>query len=384
MPKLVNPLARRKTTPSPFSAHQRKKPGVRKASAIEKEAATDRLQDNGLVPSLAPSGVAQAVVSLIRHAQEQMWDEIPEPSGMGSERISEVLRFRASVPRIVSLAHLHALSVSSTDTERELAALVARGVVRKVTIPGRGKGGAAVGDGVVLVEDWKARVSSDGNLEDEVKAKYITLLNSHPTSTTASTFTLQQSEIQALVRAGYLTNPAALTNATSLFASPSASASLLSTAGSSNPTGTLAAIGGYGALHEAGGTIKSQSQQHKHPEHNRLSQEMTLSLPSTGAYLKLLTTTRLHLLSLLKQISPRHKECTIDLLKEKWEGNVLGDAVSRAKRARGEWTGVLAGKTRKWREFCGLRFEWVLAECVGSGLVEVFDSGVGVWGVRGR
>ena len=109
---------------------------------------------------------------------------------------------------------------------------------------------------------------------------------------------------------------------------------------------------------------------------------MTFSLPSTGVYLKLLTSARLHLLALLKQISPRYKEATMELLKEKWDGNIPNDAASRAKRARGEWTGVLPGKTKKWKDFYGLEFEWVLEECVGSGLAEIFDTGsVGI-GVR--
>ena len=112
-------------------------------------------------------------------------------------------------------------------------------------------------------------------------------------------------------------------------------------------------------------------------------QTMTFSLPATGAYLKLLTNARQHLLALLRALSPRHKEATYDLLREKWEGNTPTDAASKKKRERGEWTGVLPGKTRKWREFYGLRFEWVLAECVGSGLVEVFETGSVGWAVRG-
>jgi hypothetical protein len=109
---------------------------------------------------------------------------------------------------------------------------------------------------------------------------------------------------------------------------------------------------------------------------------MTLSLPSTGAYLKLLTNARQQLLNLLKQISPRYRESTLELLREKWDGNIPTDAASRAKRMRGEGSAVLPGKTKKWKEFWGLEFDWVLAECVGSGLVELFETGsVGI-GVR--
>ncbi len=72
----------------------------------------------------------------------------------------------------------------------------------------------------------------------------------------------------------------------------------------------------------------------------------------------------------------------MELLKEKWDGNIPNDATSRAKRARGEWTGVLPGRTKKWKEFYGLEFEWVLAECVGAGVVECFDTGSVGWGIR--
>lgn len=72
-----------------------------------------------------------------------------------------------------------------------------------------------------------------------------------------------------------------------------------------------------------------------------------------------------------------------DLLRERWDGNVLGeDQVTRAKRARGEWTGVLAGRTKKWKAFYGMRFEWILEEALGSGGVECFDTGTGGLGVR--
>ncbi|EMC91066.1 hypothetical protein BAUCODRAFT_152365 [Baudoinia panamericana UAMH 10762] len=381
MPKSISPFARRKSSPSPFSSLPRKKPGSRKSSLADKENATDRLDDVGGIPSLSPSGVRQGVISLARSALEDAWDDVPAVAGMNSERISDILRFRKAMPPIVSTAHLHALSVSSTETERELARLVAEGKVRRVVIPGRGKGGTAVGDGIALTEDWKSALDDSG-LPPDLKQKYALLLDARPDSATTSTTSLSQTEIQQLVSAGFLTNPAALTSASNLFAPPGASSLIpLSQAGHTAPTGSIAAIGGQNAIHESGGGGSSLATQ---PTRNRLTPEMAFSLPSTGAYLKLLTEARQHLLNLLKQLSPRYKEATRDLLKEKWEGNVLGDAASRAKRARGEWSGVLPGKTKKWREFYGLRFEWVLAECVGSGLVELFDTGsVGV-GVRAR
>ena len=49
--------------------------------------------------------------------------------------------------------------------------------------------------------------------------------------------------------------------------------------------------------------------------------------------------------------------------------------VEERKKARREFVGVLPGRTKKWKQFYGMRFEWALEECVGSGLVELFETG---------
>lgn len=43
---------------------------------------------------------------------------------------------------------------------------------------------------------------------------------------------------------------------------------------------------------------------------------------------------------------------------------------------------LLPARTKKWKSFWGMRFEWVLAECMGAGLVEVFETGSVGLGVR--
>ncbi|KAK5680665.1 hypothetical protein LTS10_007598 [Elasticomyces elasticus] len=385
MPKSTPPFPIRKSSSStPFSTFPRKKTSL--SRQFSKETSTDeRLTDLGLTPSLAPPNIPQDVLSLIHHIQSTTWEPIPEVTGMNSVRIGEVLRYRGTLPPIVSLAHLYALSVSPTETERELARLVSQGIVRKIVIPGRtaskggGGSGGVVAEGVVLASTWKGLLDGCGSVDEGVKRKYIALLTANPSSTTTSTVGLGRQEIQQLVQAGFLTNPTAVGQASA----PSLSSLLeLSKSGYSAPTGTHAAIGGQGAVHEAGGSYSSLS---THRDH-RTEPEMTFSLPNTGVYLKLLTSARVHLVTLLKQLSPRFKEATLPQLKEKWEGNVLGDAGSgsAAKRARGEWSGVLAGRTKKWKEFWGVRFEWVLEECVGGGGVEVFETGIGVLGVRAR
>lgn len=73
----------------------------------------------------------------------------------------------------------------------------------------------------------------------------------------------------------------------------------------------------------------------------------------------------------------RYRELPIYLLHERWDGGVASenDAAVQAKKYRGEFTGVLPGRTRKWKQFYGLSFQWVLAECLGGGLIEVFETG---------
>ncbi|KAK1062348.1 hypothetical protein LTR74_010321 [Friedmanniomyces endolithicus] len=387
-----SPFPRRKSSStSPFTAYPRKKPSLsRQSSSFSKEALTDeQLNDTGLTPSLAPSGIPRDVLSLIRYVQQNTWDAIPEVSGMNSSRIAESLRYRETLPPIVSLPHLYALSVSPTEAERGLARLVAQGVVRKVVIPGRAvakSGGSVLLEGVVIIDEWKTLLRAQGEIAERAKDKYFVLMDARSGCTTTPTTGLGRDEVQQLVRAGFLTNPGAFSNAGNPSAIPGMSSLLdLSKAGHSAPTGSLAAVGGRGAVHESGGGGSALSTQSSCSNKSTiLSPEMTFSLPNTGAYLKLLSSARLHLVHLLKQLSPRYKEATRDLLKERWEGNTLGDAASVAKRARGEWNGVLPGKTKKWREFHGLRFEWVLEECVGCGVVEVFETGMGVMGVRAR
>jgi hypothetical protein len=378
MPKTTNPFARKREVPSPLKVAKRASTSGK--SRTSKQSTNDKLDDSGIVPSLTPPGVAQDVNTLVRYIHAHMWTEMPErAAGMGSERIGEVLRFRQTLPRVVSVAHVHALASSSTELERELARLIARGAVRKVVVPGRGKGGTAVGEGIVLAEDWQTSIRESG-LDDELKEKYLQLMQANPGSSVAPTTTLSNDEVRTLVQAGFLITTSALSSSlNNLFAAPGASSGTPSYIGSKAATGTLAAVGGTGAVHESGGGGSTLATSANRPAPGTAfrsnMQTMTFSLPSTGVYLKLLTSARMHVVGLLKNISPRYQEATLELLKEKWDGNIPNDATARAKRARGEWAGVLPGKTRKWKEFFGLEFEWILEECVGSGLVELFDTG---------
>lgn len=145
----------------------------------------------------------------------------------------------------------------------------------------------------------------------------------------------------------------------------SASLSALSTAGSRHASGSLGAVGGASATqHMHGGTGQRIS----------TTTYYNFSLPNTGSHTRLLIEARTHLLSLLKR--SKYKEAPLDLLRERWDGGIVGKPdIADKKKARGEFAGILPGRTKKWKQFHGLRFEWILEECIGAGLIELFETG---------
>lgn len=170
------PGSLRRSTSSPFAAHPRTKAApkiarkVQKAeSADDEHQSDDRLDDLGLVLSLSNEFQIRDVSQAIVHARNGMFCDIPERAGMNSTRIAEVLNFRKALPPVVSVAHVHALMGSSTATEREIADLVNKGVIRRLIVSGRGNDAAALGDGLVLTEDWTRAVQQSGSLEEQLK-----------------------------------------------------------------------------------------------------------------------------------------------------------------------------------------------------------------------
>ena len=150
-------------------------------------------------------------------------------------------------------------------------------------------------------------------------------------------------------------------------------------------SGSMAAVGGEKAIGDAGGRAgirRSSSQAIAYPDQEIEVQpgqnldgreDVQLSLPNTGPYLKLLTAARSHMVSLI--MKSRYREMPVYLLRERWDGGVSGDdPAAKAKKYRGEFNGVLPSRTRKWKQFYGLSFDWVLAECLGAGLIEVFET----------
>ena len=165
----------RKSSSSPFANVKRKKPGQaprkRPVPGEDDSSSFDaRLDDLGVIASLAQDLRFSDVAQLLLYIRSHMFSAIPESAaGMNSTRRAEVLNFRASLPPITSIAHVHALTNSPTTTDREIALLVSKSVVRRVAVPGRGKGGDAVGDGLVLMDEWEKAVAAEENLTTELK-----------------------------------------------------------------------------------------------------------------------------------------------------------------------------------------------------------------------
>lgn len=192
-------------------------------------------------------------------------------------------------------------------------------------------------------------------------------MKANPTSSTVASTAFTPSEISSLTATGFLTTATTLGSGSSMFAMPGAgSLSSLSTAGARHASGSLGAVGGPSATqHMHGGTGI------------RRSIPVTFynfSLPNTGLHTRMIIEARTHFISLLKK--SKYKEAPLHLLRERWDGGIVGkDEIANKKQARKEFAGILPGRTKKWKQFHGLRFEWILEECVGAGLVELFETG---------
>ncbi len=187
------------------------------------------------------------------------------------------------------------------------------------------------------------------------------------------------------MRAGFLTSSSHPLDSANVFDRPS-SASLETITSISSisraASGSMATVGGEDAIYNAGGRggIRRSSSQFENLSEDgsrhfsREGEELRLSLPSIGPYLKLLTSGRSHMVSLV--MKSNFREMPLYLLRARWDGGISADdPAARAKKYRGEFTGILPSRTRKWKQFYGLTFEWVLAECLGAGLVELFETG---------
>jgi Serine-threonine protein kinase 19 len=387
----------RRSSSSPFSNLSRSKPSQHTKSAdkgnvVSSDGQDEKLDDTGTVISLAAISPVSSVIQAIKHSHGSIFCDIPERAGMNSTRIAEVLNFRRGLPPIMSMAHVHGLITASTRTEREIASLLAAGDIRNLTVSGRGNEISGLGEFLVLTQDLESRIrgsslNSDVGgmyyflhllfLPDAFSDNFIELLRQHPRSTSLSANLFAPSEVTALRNAGFLVSsgisrkPSVATAAGTRLAPPNISR---------QASGTAAAAGGEAAFDSLGG-IGSARTSSLESVTAPPGTELTPSLPNTGVYLRLLNDARTHLLELLGK--SKYREAPLYLLRERWDGAIESDnKVSNAKRIRGEFAGVLPGKTKKWKQLYGLDFDWVLEECLGAGLVELFETGSVGHGIR--
>ncbi|MCJ1313767.1 hypothetical protein MMC25_007447 [Agyrium rufum] len=351
--------------------------------------------------SKTSSSKPRDILGLIGSCCASVFDEMPQRAGMNSTRIAEVLNYRVSLPPLVSKAHIHALVTSPTQAEREIASLIAQGKLRKIVIPGRGirssltkKGSASnlspntgpAFEALIPTEAWievferATSLSLDPLTRDKYKALLRNDLLPSP---------LTPEERISLFHASFLVSPTPSTlSGTSVFDSVTSTTYTSIASISRAASGSLNAIGGANAVHSAGGGSGSLSdlQQRSLSDSSDAfdtGAAILPAVPNTARYLRLLHAAVAHLLTLLSR-SP-HREAPLSLLKERWEGGIAGsveDAASRRARmpygsdpfgpGGGE---ILPGRTKKWKSFYGMRFEWVVEEAVGWGVVEVFETG---------
>lgn len=327
----------------------------------------------GLVQALATDLTLRDVAQAIMYIRGKMWSVIPEQrSGMNSTRTAEVLNYRAAMPPVVTVTHVQALLNSPTRVEREIAELIRKGAIRKISVAGRGN----LSESLILVKDLESMIEKSA-LDVGLKEKFLLYLREHPTALKIPRSHFIPPDAKALIHAGFLTTSTPSWTTTEVFSSPGdamrgtmTSINSISRAAS----GSLAAVGGEGAVHAAGGTGGGSRSLPG-------TGDFSVAIPVTGQFLKLLASAQSHLMLLLAK--SKYKELPESMLKQRWDGGIPTDeAGTKARRNRGEFAGILPGRTKKWKQFSGMAFEWILEECVGAGMLEVFNTGSVGRGVR--
>ena len=401
----------------------------------------DRLADLGLAHALATDLTLSDVPQALRYARQRMFDPLPaRAGGISSTRTGEILRFRARLPPVLGGGHLEALLRSPTAVAREAAALRSAGVLRKLVSLRRGVGAA---EAYVLAADYERLVREAEGVDEDVKAEFLGWLGRFPVATCvvalpdreeglaapgggqpgggggAAGDGLSTRAVDQLVRAGFLTAGMAREyyyattiaggggGGRALLSRPEDRATLTSLERVSRAaSGSVDAVGGRGAVFLAGGgggssnsasydasrdggeaggaamssSLPSSRRRSTRPE----AEELSLAVPGHGVQLKLAAAAVDHLAALLGR--SQFREMPESRLRGLWDGHVGADETRRTGRAgtgaHDTAFGVLPGRTKKWKDFWGLAFGWVLAEAVGTGVVEVFETGTVGRGVR--
>jgi hypothetical protein len=352
-----------------------------KSTATADLSLDDPLPDLGGSHYISQTAPVQNVLEAIQYIRDGIFEELPQRAGMNSTRIAEVLNLRRSLPPLASVAHVHTLLDAPTQVEREIVELVQTGQVRRLIIPGRGNDAAGLGDCLVLAEDWEKLVQGSALLDAPTKGQYsvlwwfeettintliekfLDILKRMGTSSAISQGVFTTDEYRALLRAGFIVSSSSFTQGSLSVASlPNLPTSAASSASRKEYT-------------------QSKTERPVQSDAQARAATLFLSLPNTGTYLRLLGSGRAHLLALLRRSASG--EVPLGLLKDRWDGAVETEkSFHLAKRARGEFAGILPGKTKKWKELYGMCFRWALEEALGAGLAEIFETGSVGPGIR--
>ncbi|RDA96066.1 hypothetical protein CP533_5846 [Ophiocordyceps camponoti-saundersi (nom. inval.)] len=340
--KTRRPTQTRRSTQSP-----------RKDAQREHEAPfQDRLADLGVTRLLAEELTLRDVVQAMRYIRSRMFSPMPD-KGLHSTRVAELLNYRAAMPAVVTMGHLNAVLPSATQTERELAELVDKGVVRKVRVERRG----GMGEVVIETRELEGMIrGSDASLE--AAEALLAFLRRNPTSQTLPEGVLNRDQTDDLLRAGFLTSPTVGGGSSRLDARPEDRTTLTSVERVSRfASGTVSAVGGQQAVHLAGGGGGAPALT---TSGTTATTTLRLSLPGLGRFLKLGSE-------------------AVDWLREALAKTRWGEGPETWLKERFE-AGGLTGM--RWREFRGVDWEWTLGLAVGLGVVEVFETGSVGRGVR--
>lgn len=343
-PSRPSPVRRTPTTPSPRRA-------ARKAKSDE-DFFSDKLEDHGLSKLLAEDLTLRDVIQAMRYIRSRMFTPVP-PTGFHSTRTTELLNYRLTLPPIVTTGHLNAILNAPSRTEREMAELTGKGVLRRVRVERRG----GIGEALIEMEDLEGMLRKI-KVKDETRTRFIDFLRGNPTAQAIDLGVLESDEIDELVRAGFLTSSTLTNPSSTLHIRPEDRTTLTSIHHISRfASGTVSAVGGRNAIHLAGGgggapTLTRADSQ--------ASSTFRVSIPGHGRYLKL-------------------AEAAVEWVRETLGKTKWGEGPESWLRERFEGGGLYGGR---WREFWGVEWEWVLGEAVGLGVVEVFETGSVGRGVR--
>ncbi|KAK6361899.1 hypothetical protein TWF730_005608 [Orbilia blumenaviensis] len=332
-------------------------------------------------PTASRSALPTTVLGGMEYILSNQFTALPPTlTGLGLSRdlLAEVLNYRKSFPSVVPLPHLHSVLMSPTETEREITSLVADGTLRRVTVK---TGSTTTLNGVISTDNFLKSVASSPALDADTKDAFLLLFMNYPSLTTitsdpAASNTLPKEKIMALLSAGFLTiNSAGASTSSEVditALTPTTAMTYITPLPEKDHShiSTLASLSSISSNYRNKAKFSSDLHSSKTSKSKNTYIEYTITPPYLGLLTNLYSTTKSHLLDILRHCP--HRQATIEFIREKWDGGVSKNKNSvRRKKEEVKYE----GRTRKWREHKGVTVEWVLGGLLGSGAIEGFGNG---------